>query len=550
MTFQLSVSFQGGGSFLATMIPVAHALSDAAKNNHIVIEGAAGSSAGAVAAALIASNADFDALREYCHKGLLTDAKRVAGPYYHGVKRRQIAIAAVKAVLGFDLISPRKLEKFFESIFEAAKVELSRNDADLDLSHFPIDGHPTLSITRSGMLAGEVEFPVQGKLMSLLVDSCAIPILLRNFRTATAHPYVDGGLCENLPISGFDLEGESVILAVTVDDEMHPEGRFSLLNFPLALFSTAVSNNVKKSKQIVGKIMTVEEKAEFSFHQISKAVEWISNDDNYKKTYDRTMRKILDLASYHTHHHRDGKFVNSRDTKAARDNHLKSLLKNYHTPEHYEISKVELRVNADSLLNPDPNSYARMDIVTSASLVKICEAPLAFYKSYIPLLDGHFHPVTWRVLNVSRSNTRVLFTPFHYHDANDGGDNYDPCFIRFDTPEADFSLGDELRVECIYAVPSSMMELATKDKEFLSFHNSHNSALPLEIILIYPSYLGKLEFEEKEKKGKTSPFEVLSGELLAGRLGADALSLSIAGVKSSQPIEADGWLSVWVKRST
>lgn len=553
MAFRLNVSFQGGGSFLAAMLPVAHAISDAHSEKHIELEGVAGSSAGSVAAALLAGGADFVALREYYLKSMKEDAEKAAGQFYGPIGTGGFIKALINLALGKDLIRSSELEVFFKEIFKQGKVELEVLEGGvsrpLNVKDFSKGGKPKLIVTRSGLELGRLDMPSEGELIPLLVDSCSIPFLLRNFKSARQHAYVDGGLCENLPISGFDLEGESSILAVSISSLIEESNDFSLLSFPLKLFSTAINQNVIKSKEIVGELMTIEENVPFSFHQVSAAVEWLQGEAGYSEIYMKTKRKLLDLASYHTQHHGEGKFVNSRDTKASRDNSLKNILLDLHDNKAFEVISVEMRVNAESLLNPDQASYKRMDIVTSSAKVKVKDPSAKFYKSYIPLLEGRFHPVTWRISNTCRDNKRIEFSPFHFHDDTDGGTAYDPCFIRFDNAENDFKVDDILKVECIYAVPAGMTNLSLNQREFVALGNSHSSPLPLEIVIIYPSFIGGLKFEAREKNGKSScEFEVFEDAECKARLGPDALTLAAAGVRSKSPVEPSRWLSVWVER--
>lgn len=550
MTFSLNVSFQGGGALLAVMIPVAHAISDTRKDGHIHLEGVAGSSAGSVAAALLAADADFKSLRKYINGELKADARQVAGPFFDGLNKFQQVSALWKAALGKELIPRNKLEQFFEQIFIRAKLlGLNKQNPNEDcshLSHFGKDGRPRLLVTRSSLSDTGLDMPDDEDLLPCLVDSCSIPFLFTNYKTASEHPYVDGGLCENLPISGFDLEGDTGLIAVSISDDRTSDDNFTLKSFPLSLFSTSINYNVTKSKEIVGELMTIEETAPFTFSEISKAVEWIRVEANYDRVYNKTKRKLLDLAKYHALHLGDGKSINSRDTKALRDNHLKELLGQMHDPSCYEISETEFRVNAESLENPDAHSYRKMDLVTSTTVIKVKEN-FSFYKSYIPLEGGQFHPVTWRVTNLSRHRRSVSFTPFHYHDKADGGSKYDPCFIRFDKPD-DFEPGHSLKIECIYAIKPSMTDLETDGRDYLNCANGHNVPVPLDIILVYPNLLGEVEFKPDEKRGKTEEFTPLSKAELAGRLGGDALSLSVAGVRSNGQVEPGNSLFVWVER--
>lgn len=541
----VQVSFQGGGAFLALMIPIAHALSDAKAKGYIEVAGVAGSSAGSVAAALLATSADFEALRAYCKKSLATDAKKTAGRYYYGLGRFGQLWAMRKVWRGHDLISDQKLNMFFSNLFRAAGVELIVNDAPVEISQVKDHSGIELIVTRSSLDKAGLDLRRSGPLIETLVDSCAVPFAIRNFRSAQKVRFVDGGLCENLPIVGFDLTSSTPILAVSIDDGSTLSKSFGIWDFALRLFTTSINHNVNRSKDIVGSAMMIEERSPFAFHHISKAVDWISNDENYQKVYQRAWRKFLDLSSYYSSQTDRGIFLTGRDTIKLRDNQLAELLSDLHVHEDFHVEQVELRVNAECLQNPDPGSYRKMDIITSTAKIRVLRSGARFYKSYVPLQHGRFQPATFVVTN-SRTGTHPKFSVFHYHDDQDGGDDYDPCFLRFETPDTDLQSGDLLHVECVYPISPSMVDLAEKRVDFLGLRNGHSRAVPLEITLVYPRSLGAVAFELRAKNGHVvHQFEEIQQGELSSRLGPGALNLRIAGVKSVKEVPPQEWLSVW-----
>ena len=67
---KIQIAFQGGGAKFLAMLPVAHAFCECQKGEIIAISAVAGTSAGAICAALVAADCDFDKLRTYVkHEG-------------------------------------------------------------------------------------------------------------------------------------------------------------------------------------------------------------------------------------------------------------------------------------------------------------------------------------------------------------------------------------------------------------------------------------------------------------------------------------------------
>ena len=65
---KLQFAFQGGGAKFIAMLPAAAAISHFAKKGKIDISAVAGTSAGAICAALIAANCDFEKLADFLRK--------------------------------------------------------------------------------------------------------------------------------------------------------------------------------------------------------------------------------------------------------------------------------------------------------------------------------------------------------------------------------------------------------------------------------------------------------------------------------------------------
>ena len=59
---KVNIAFQGGGARLVSLIAAAHAISELEKSKVIEVGAVSGSSAGSLAALLLASGADFDKL--------------------------------------------------------------------------------------------------------------------------------------------------------------------------------------------------------------------------------------------------------------------------------------------------------------------------------------------------------------------------------------------------------------------------------------------------------------------------------------------------------
>jgi len=549
---EIRVSFQGGGALMAAMIPIAHALRDAEVRGYVRIGDVAGTSAGSVAGALLASHGDFANLRTYLDTTLPADARLAVGQFRGRLGAGKLVWGLIRIVGGWDVIPLHRQRAFFLSIFRAAGVELAGKDtADRDLTDYGKTGLPTLSITRSSLDEAKLQVMRSGPVIDAILDSCAIPFILRGYRTARLRPHVDGGLCENLPISGFDLDDNIPILAVSVDTD--PEQgqaaaqKRNLFSFFMQLFSTSIGHNVARSKEIVGRQMTIEERVPFAFHQVEEAVAWLRDRQNYDKVYDRAYRRVLDFAQLQSNLKPEGRLLTGRNTVRGRDRQLHLLLQDDYDADAFSAESASLHVSCESLRNPDPKSYRSYDIVAARTRCCVKKPGARLYRSQLRRLEQGIHPTTWSVTNVTR-NQPVRFSAFHYRDDPNTGDQHDPCFLRFDQPHDDFAVGDILEVEFVYLIPPGMLGLDTEKRDFIAFNNVHAHAIPMEIILTYPAVLGTLVVDPSPADATMPVLQVMDRTQLERHCGIADVSTKPIGVRSEHPVPPKGKIKAWFAR--
>jgi len=133
-----------------------------------------------------------------------------------------------------------ELTKLFEDLLGTSKVRL----------RFSSLTKPLMVVTTNlDLREAEVLKNPKQDLVKALFDSSAFPLVLKGARQLN-HPFVDGGLCDNLP-SDY-LVGEENrygnVLAISFPDRPRPNLLLSTFTFAVELLSTAIDNSIKRAR--------------------------------------------------------------------------------------------------------------------------------------------------------------------------------------------------------------------------------------------------------------------------------------------------------------
>jgi predicted acylesterase/phospholipase RssA len=237
--FQLAI--QGGGARLADLIAALEIIQQYEKDGLIRITRICGASAGAIAGAILAcGNNSAARARDYLHANAHLIAKQLL-PDKRGIF--SLGTIAWKLWRGQPICAEETIQGELRKLFEDL---LGKPRAQLRFSSLP----KTLMAVTTDVDLREPKLLKDPKedLVKALFDSSAFPLVLKGARQLN-HPFVDGGLCENLPSD--NLVGEESkygnVLAISFPDR--PRSRLSLNTFAfiMELFSTAINNSIKRA---------------------------------------------------------------------------------------------------------------------------------------------------------------------------------------------------------------------------------------------------------------------------------------------------------------
>ena len=234
----VQVVFQGGGARLALLMAVCEVLksessAEPPKQSRIHITRVAGSSAGAIAAIMLASK---KSMSEY-----KTQLKSVS-PRHLGKMRTNKWMGAARVLNGNHFFSKFDLSSFFLDLFSDEVRNKKLHQMPLSPRLYYTDLH-----SLSSRSAPDDEFVALA-----LAKSCRFPLAFVGFGSDNTE--VDGGLALNLPVDELK-DSESTagsVIGVGFSNRFDGHGRKDLLSYTQRLFSAAVQSSVSRSERIIG----------------------------------------------------------------------------------------------------------------------------------------------------------------------------------------------------------------------------------------------------------------------------------------------------------
>jgi predicted acylesterase/phospholipase RssA len=230
----IQVVFQGGGAKLCVLMAVCEVLKKFAAEGIIEITRVAGSSAGAIAAAMLASKRPMDTYK--------VQVGALGTKYLSQLKTRQWA-GAWRVYNGVAYFNNFNLEDFFEELF-------SREGGPKYVGDLRPDAQ--LYFTDLYSLEARVA-PRDEPLPQALAKSCRIPFAFVGY--GSGNTGVDGGLALNLPVDDLKREEptKGSVIGISFSSGFGNTNKSGLLSYTQQLFSAAIQSGVARSEAILGK---------------------------------------------------------------------------------------------------------------------------------------------------------------------------------------------------------------------------------------------------------------------------------------------------------
>ncbi len=250
----VQLAIQGGGAKLAALLAVMEAVQDAQKNEKIRVTRIAGTSAGAIAGALLASEIPIPQIRQALQA--ITPTERASMFPAIGTLS-----AALSLMCNRPLWSSDRLRKLLVRL-------LSLNECNVrTLRDIREKGGIELLIISSDLRNAQqhVFRDPSDNLVNALIESAAIPYFYRTWPNQDGMTLVDGGICQNLPSEELhrreqEHPGGGAIIGITFAEMAVNEAPTNLASFSKALLETAMNSAILRAREYVKWLLPVRTK--------------------------------------------------------------------------------------------------------------------------------------------------------------------------------------------------------------------------------------------------------------------------------------------------
>lgn len=288
MPIPVQVAFQGGGAKLVNLLAAAQALEEAHQEGTISIRRVAGTSAGSIAACLLASGT-----------GIANARQSLRTPELFAIADSLSAFnkwrALWRACNGNSIHSLQPILDWLDARLRGKSPNSIRRTIEGVTAMRP-DGQQIELLIVSSDLAnrGSKLAPASDSVMAAIADSCGIPFVFKTYHDQD----VDGGLCANLPVDFLrdQKHEDSEVLAISFAAQPIPglaESK-TLLGFLLAITDTAIAAGEQKARDSLPEANVFSIATDLNTFDFSTAMR-----AGLGEQYERILRDARDwLASY------------------------------------------------------------------------------------------------------------------------------------------------------------------------------------------------------------------------------------------------------------
>jgi NTE family protein len=259
---RIQLAIQGGGARLVALLAAAQAFQSLHKRGDIEITRIAGTSAGSVVGALIAGKQDIDDV----HLALLGKRQDYWEALFPTMGLPTILYRLGRNQPLYDLDQLRVLLRLFFA---------DGDTFDTLLGHSRI--HVTVLVANLTSVVPDLRTGTANVIDSLL-DSCALPFILRSSNTQGYNVHVDGGIVANLPsehLSDPKEFGPIIGLSFPRATREPPRDRFT---YAYRLLDAAMEASMERARRQIGKDLLYEVKTKIGTFDFSKVHDCLENE--------------------------------------------------------------------------------------------------------------------------------------------------------------------------------------------------------------------------------------------------------------------------------
>jgi predicted acylesterase/phospholipase RssA len=508
MAIAVQFAFQGGGARLALLLPVVKAILDLEAAGEIVVTRTAGTSAGAIAAALVSGRAEIDKL-EIDLRTKCRDKPEEIKSIFPSISNQFLT----KAFIMWQLIVRNKpladeglFAKFLEGCLRLCGIAPDLNPLKMDRACFIVSSD--LSIR------GKTAISPDAKLLQELVNSCALPYVYR-----TSGTVFDGGLVANLPVDELTSRpGKEFgpIIAVCFSEEAYSRATNGRLNTAMAIMDASIASKTRDLRKVVPDNFVLSLSSDagdgivVSSFDVDSFIEFIKSENCWERRYNEARNWLSSRIAQLSTNAADIQLLPSvlTDNEQAKErlrshfHGISKLAKCYHRHDNIEIINGVFEVISHVKGN---DAAAEPDLVRFTDVIKATSGSLNVYVTKL-LSSNATHALTvhFEVLDVDQAPM-----DFVVFEAPELGEQSKVCVIIFLSPLVAGARHDTVTVIQEQKVFGVMEPLFLSGEDYLLTGSDQAPiAKKLEIRLGIPKSFGGLVLEDgTSERMRTLPLD-------------------------------------------
>jgi len=233
----IQIALQGGGAKLSALLAAMEPVQKMHRGGVFKVSRVAGTSAGAIVAALFAADVELGKVRERLKR------------FDKGRWKKIFSEDKVTALWNLSRGRPLWSDDFFRDELKYFFNQQDVSTLEDTAAKFGIK----LLLLATNLREARSEIYSEGELIPKILDSCALPFCFRVWGRDQSPVIVDGGVCENLPaevlLAKKEEFGPVYGISFREDGRQSPN---SALSFTYALLDTAINHSVTRAKAMLG----------------------------------------------------------------------------------------------------------------------------------------------------------------------------------------------------------------------------------------------------------------------------------------------------------
>lgn len=398
---QIQLAFQGGGAKIVSLLAAAEKVQELHGSGQLRVTRVAGTSAGAIAACLLASGEPLSGVR--------AQLQRLPGSEW---KKLLPAISRSRALWQLLRDDPfwevQPLRDFLGTFFDAKGLRtLGDLKKKTGIQVFVV----AADVTNSKPVVYEHD---DEPIVNSLLDSSALPFVLRTGKNSGGRVVVDGGICENLPSevleSGVQEFGQVIGISFASTEPGRPPA--NVFDFGRSLLETAINNSVVRARRRLG------EQAVFSIDTTFRTFDFQDAlADGLKSGYDLVKYKTEEYFEGILQVRQGDKDLLVGDPWRHGDIELMAKLSEVyrlqHEPTKLEYIRSSLVVHANCLLPPEDPRRAHPDLIKHILVFKPVDRPVYCHKLGLSSTtgSGFLGRASWSVRDKDGEERRTVMLP-------------------------------------------------------------------------------------------------------------------------------------------